>query len=109
MQRMERTFNRASQMLQRAQERQKVQANKKRREQVFHIGEQVLLSTGNLQLKNAPGRKLRKRFVGPFFAIKRIGLVLYKLELPQTWKFIPYFILACYNHSGRLHGLLFRR
>ena len=39
MQRMERTFSRASQMLQRAQERQKIQADKKRREQVFRVGE----------------------------------------------------------------------
>ena len=39
MQRMERTFSRASQMLQRAQERRKIQADKKRREQVFRVGE----------------------------------------------------------------------
>ena len=38
-QRVEKTVSRASQMLQRAQERQKIQANRKRREQVFHIGE----------------------------------------------------------------------
>ena len=91
MQRMERTFSRASQMLQRAQERQKVQADRKRREQVFRVGEQVLLSTEHLQLKNAPVRKLRKRFVGPFFVTKRIGPVAYELELPQTWKIHPVF------------------
>ena len=91
MQRMERTFSRASQMLQRAQERQKIQADRKRREQVFHVGEQVLLSTEHLQLKNAPVRKLRKRFVGPFFVTKRIGPVAYELELPQTWKIHPIF------------------
>ena len=91
MQRMERTFSRASQMLQRAQERQKIQADRKRREQVFRVGEQVLLSTEHLQLKNAPVRKLRKRFVGPFFVTKRIGPVAYELELPQTWKIHPIF------------------
>ena len=84
MQRMERTFSRASQMLQRAQERQKIQADRKRREQVFRLGEQVLLSTEHLQLKNAPVRKLRERFVGPFFVTRRIGPVAYELELPQN-------------------------
>ena len=78
-------------MLQRAQERQKIQADRKRREQVFHVGEQVLLSTEHLQLKNAPVRKLRKRFVGPFFVTKRIGPVAYELKLPQTWKIHPIF------------------
>ena len=42
-------------------------------------------------MKNAPVRKLRKRFVGPFFVTKRIGPVAYELELPQTWKIHPIF------------------
>ena len=78
-------------MLQRAQERQKVQADKRRREQVFHVGEQVLLSTEHLQLKNAPVRKLRKRYVGPFFVTRRIGPVAYELDLPSTWRIHPVF------------------
>ena len=49
------------------------------------------MSTEHLQLKNAPVRKLRKRFVGPFFVTKRIGPVAYELELPQTWKIHPIF------------------
>ena len=44
-----------------------------------------------MQLKNAPVRKLRKRFVGLFFVTKRIGPVAYELELPQTWKIHPIF------------------
>ena len=85
VQRLEKTFARVSQMLQRAQERQKIQADRKRREQTFAVGEQVLLSTEHLQLKHAPVRKLRKRFVDPFFVTKRVGPVAYELELPQTW------------------------
>ena len=46
----------------------------------------MLLSLEHLQLKNAPMRKLRKRIVGPFFVMKRIGYTAYELELPQTWK-----------------------
>ena len=38
-QRLERISQRAGQMLQRAQERQKIQADRRRREQVFHVGE----------------------------------------------------------------------
>ena len=90
-QRLERISQRAGQMLQRAQERQKIQADRRRREQVFHVGEQVLLSTEHLQLKNAPVRKLRRRFVGPFFVTRRIGPVAYELELPQTWRIHPIF------------------
>ena len=51
----------------------------------------MLLSIEYLQLKNAPVHKLRKRFVGLFFIIKRIGSVAYELELPQTWKIHPIF------------------
>ena len=78
-------------MLQRAQERQGIQADRRRREQTFAIGEQVLLSTKHLQLKHAPVCKLRKRFVGPFFVTKRVGPVAYELELPQTWRLHPIF------------------
>ena len=36
-------------------------------------------------------RKLRKRFVGLFFATKRIGPGVYELELPQNWWIHPLF------------------
>ena len=89
--RMKRTFKKATEYLHRAQERQKTYADKRRREQVFHIGDQVLLSTENLQLKNAPVRKLKRRFIGPFFVIRRIGPVAYELDLPSTWRIHPVF------------------
>ena len=43
------------------------------RDQKFHSGDQVLLSTAHLQLKNAPVRKLKRRFVGPFFVVRSGG------------------------------------
>ena len=92
-------------MLQKAQRRRKIQADMKWREQVFRIGEQVLLSTKHLQLKNVPVRKLRKRFASPFFITKRIGFVVYKLELPQTWMIHPIFHT---DYSKRLHEILLR-
>jgi hypothetical protein len=75
----------------RAQERQKKFADQKRRDQVFHTGDQVLLSTENIQLKSAPVRKLKRRFAGPFFVKQRIGPVAYELDLPTNWKIHPVF------------------
>ena len=46
----------------------------------------MLLSTEHINLKNAPIRKLKKRFVGPFFIVRPVGQVAYKLDLPKTWK-----------------------
>ncbi len=91
VQRLQGTFAKATQYLHRAQERQKLQADQRRREQVFYPGNQVLLSTEHLQLKNANVRKLKKRFVGPFFVTRRIGKVAYELELPRTWRIHPVF------------------
>ena len=89
--RMQRAFSRAQFFLHKSQERQKVQADRKRREQVFHVGDLVLLSTNNLKLKQVPARKLQKKFVGPFFVSRCIGPVAYELELPEAWKIHPVF------------------
>ena len=46
----------------------------------------MLLSTEHLQLKNAPVRKLKRRFVGPFSVVRQVGPVAYELKLPQGWR-----------------------
>ena len=84
--RMKKTFRVAMQKVHQAQIRQKTQADQRRREQVFTSGDQVLLSTEHLQLKNAPIRKLKRRFVGPFYVVRRVGPVAYELELPESWR-----------------------
>ena len=84
--RMQRNFSTAVKFLNRAKDRMKEQSDRKRRELRFNTGEQVLLSTEHLNLKNAPVHKLRRRFVGPFFVVRRVGPVAYELELPETWK-----------------------
>ena len=84
--RMEKTFQNAMQEVRQAQQRQKQQADQRRREQRFHSGDQVLLNTTHLQLKNAPVRKLKRRFVGPFFVVRQVGPVAYELQLPERWK-----------------------
>ena len=83
---MKKTFRMAMQEVHQAQQRQKTQADQRRREQKFHSGDQVLLSTAHLQLKNAPVRKLKRRFVGPFFVVRHVGPVAYELDLPSSWK-----------------------
>ena len=37
-------------------------------------------------MKNAPVRKLKRRFVGPFAVVRPVGPVAYELELPRGWK-----------------------
>ena len=88
---LQRVFSRAQFHLNRVQERQKVQADRRRREQRFHVGDQVLLSTNNLHLKQVPAAKLKAKFVGPFFVRRCIGPVAYELELPESWKIHPVF------------------
>ena len=83
---MKKNFSAATKYLHRAQERMKSQADQKRRERRFSSGDQVLLSAEHLQLKNAPVRKLRKRFIGPFFVSRQVGTVAYELELLASWR-----------------------
>jgi hypothetical protein len=72
--------------LQVAQERQQRYANEHRRDHEFEVGDQVLLSTVNLRkLIPEQSRKLRARYVGPYFIIKRVGKVAYELSLPSEF------------------------
>ena len=84
--RMQRNFSIAVKFLNRAKDRMKEQSDRKRRDLRFSTGDQVLLSTEHLNLKNAPVQKLKRRFVGPFFVVRRVGPVAYELELLETWK-----------------------
>jgi hypothetical protein len=82
--------------LQLAQQRQTSYANRCRREREFQVGDGVLLSTQNLNLKGPKdrtmaARKLLPRFVGPFKVVRRVGQVAYELELPSTWRVHPVF------------------
>ena len=49
------------------------------------MGDLVLLSTTNLRMKNVPS-KLQRKFVGPFTIVDKISPLVYKLQLPDTWK-----------------------
>jgi hypothetical protein len=69
-----------------AQAQQQAHANKHRRHVTFAVGDQVLLSTANLDLR-LPGQsfKLMPRWSGPFPVTQVISDTAYKLQLPDEW------------------------
>lgn len=72
----------------------KMQADKKRTEKIFQVGEQVLLKLqpyAQTSLVNRPCHKLAFKFYGPFRILEKIGLVAYKLELPESSAIHPVF------------------
>ena len=86
-----------------AQARQKAYADKGRREQVFGVGQKVLLSTKFLTLQVPGAKKLWPRWIGPYEIIAQVGPVAYKLRLPANMKCHDVFhvsLLAEYKATG---------
>jgi hypothetical protein len=73
--------------LKQAQERQKQAADRHRRNKTYDVGDQVLLSTANLDLR-LPGqsKKLLAKWIGPFTVKQVISPVTYKLDLPSKYQ-----------------------
>lgn len=95
--RMKSTLAIAKDVLSRAQDRQAQYANQYRKEGTFKIGDEVLLSTENIQLgtqKRRPSKKLTPKFIGPFKIIQKISDVTYKLDLPNTMRIHPVFHIS---------------
>ena len=71
-----------------AQDRAKHYANNKRVFGKFEVGDKVFLKVVLKQsrLKLGKSRKSSPRFCGSFEIVKRIGLVAYKLKLPDDWQ-----------------------
>jgi hypothetical protein len=82
----------AKKNLEAAQQRQAKYADEKRRELVFKVGDQVMLSTEHLKLK-VPGQtaKLLAKFIGPFKITRVISDTAYQLELPHSMRIHPTF------------------
>ena len=75
-----------------SQEAQKIQADKHRRDHSFKIGDQVLLSTRNLNLPMKFSKKFSPRFIGPYTILKQIGQVSFLLDMKNTnWNMHPVF------------------
>ena len=79
---------RAQETTKTAQLRQKKYADAQRREQLFAVGERVLLATANLKLagESKRARKFTERYIGPFRVQAVVNSNAYKLELPPTMK-----------------------
>lgn len=84
---LHRAVEEAKSALVRAQQRQAAYANEDRREKVFQVGERVLLSSENLQLKDKEQtKKLLGKYIGPFPIVRVVSPVAYELSLPPTMR-----------------------
>ena len=73
------------QHLRKAQDRQKMYADKSRRDVEYEEGDWVYLDTSDLALKMGQIRKLTSRRVGPFKVKQKLSPLTYKLELPREY------------------------
>jgi hypothetical protein len=99
---MSHTLEQAKIYLQEAKDRQKSYADAKRKEIELKVGDQVLLSTTNLNPKFGT-RKLYPRWIGPFPVTHKVNDVAYKIELPSSVKIHNVFhigLLKPYKPSG---------
>jgi hypothetical protein len=84
--------------LQRAQNQQKVQADKHRVDRTFEVGDLVYLRLQpyrQASIKRSGVEKLHPRFIGSYRVSRRIGAVAYELELPQGSKIHNVFHVSC--------------
>ena len=72
-----------------AQDRQKSYADNRRRDLQFEIGDQVFflkISPWKGVLRFGKRCKLSPRYIGPYEIMSKVGLVAYKLKLPQSYQ-----------------------
>ena len=102
-------LTRARRCLQSAQDRQKYYFDKNVSPVSFQIGQEVLLSTRNINLTHPGSNKLLPRWIGPFPIEQQIGTVAFKLQLPDTMKRIHHVfhasLLTNYVPGGELKPL----
>lgn len=98
----------AKKCLEAAKQRQKAYADIKRRHVEFNIGDAVLLSSKNINIRMPQDgtKKLLPKWIGPFTIIKEVNKVAYKLELPDHMKRIHNVfhvsLLKHYHSDGRV-------
>ncbi|GKB60770.1 putative reverse transcriptase domain-containing protein [Tanacetum coccineum] len=73
------------QRLQAARDRQRSYANVRRKPLEFQVGDRVMLKVSPRKgvIRFGKRGKLNPRYIGPFKILKRVGLVVYTLELPE--------------------------
>ena len=97
-------LTRARRCLQAAQDRQKYYYDKNVRPVSFAVGQKVLLSTKNINLKHPGSNKLLPRWIGPYTILEQVGAISFKLDLPDTLQRLhPVFhasLLTKYHDKG---------
>ncbi|GJR82662.1 hypothetical protein Tco_0153447 [Tanacetum coccineum] len=75
-------------------DRQKSYANLKRKPMEFQVGDKVMLKVSPWKgvIRFGKRGKLNPIYVGPFKVLKKVGVVSYKLELPQELSRGPHYI-----------------
>ena len=79
----------AKEAIEEAQGHQARNADTRRRDHGFKVGDQVLLNTENITMaadQNRPTAKLQARFMGPYTIVEQHTPVSFRLELPTTMK-----------------------
>ncbi|GJY71151.1 putative reverse transcriptase domain-containing protein [Tanacetum coccineum] len=73
------------QRIQTARDRQKSYVDLKRKPMKFQVGDKVMLKVSPWKgvVRFGKRGKLNPRYVGPFKVLKKVGVIAYKLELPQ--------------------------
>ena len=90
---LELVWKKATSSVKKAQNRQSVAANRRRRKEKFEVGDKVLLSTkhiklvGSKQLKRSA--KFAEKFIGPYEVKARVNSNAYTLTLPPTFQMHP--------------------
>lgn len=74
-----------------AQQRMQAQANRKRRDHPFKVGDKVFLAVRQNQLPPGLSPKLSAKFSGPFPIVAAVGSHAFKLDLPSTVNIHPVF------------------
>jgi hypothetical protein len=90
--------NLLKEQLHKAQHCMKSQADKKRTERVFQVGDWIYLRLQPYQHKTLAARKKLKfspRFFGLFQVLQKMGSVPYKLDLPPAAHLHPVFHVSC--------------
>jgi hypothetical protein len=76
-----------------AQEYQKKYADKSRRQEIYKLGERVLLDTSDITFTTG-SKKLLDKYMGPYKIIEVISDVAYKLNLPIKFRLHPVFHIS---------------